>query len=179
MKRYFVLLGVLLATAALVAQQKGAPADLADDLKQNYTAGKNKIIAAAEEMPESAYSFQPTPEVMTFGQWVAHVATLQTNFCGGITGNTTPLNAAQKTSKADLVAALRASFDNCDAAYNGTTAANANDNVNTFRGPRPRASWLWFNVAHNEECYGAMAVYMRMQKLVPPSSQGKGKGKGK
>ena len=77
------------------------------------------------------------------------------------------------------MAALKASFDNCDAAYNATTAANANENVTTFRGPRPRASWLWFNVAHNEECYGAMALYMRLQKLVPPSSAGRGAGKGK
>jgi len=68
----------------------------------------------------------------------------------------------------------------CDAAYDGTTAANGNDNVQTFRGPRPRVSWLWFNVAHNEECYGSMSVYLRLQKLVPPSSQGRGgAGKGK
>jgi hypothetical protein len=39
--------------------------------------------------------------------------------------------------------------------------------------------WLWFNVAHNEECYGSMAVYMRLQKLVPPSSQARGGGGGK
>jgi hypothetical protein len=36
------------------------------------------------------------------------------------------------------------------------------------------------NTAHNEEGYGSMAVYLRMQKLVPPSSQGRGgMGKGK
>jgi len=39
--------------------------------------------------------------------------------------------------------------------------------------------WLWFNVAHNEECYGSMAVYLRLQKLVPPSSQARGGGGGK
>jgi hypothetical protein len=59
--------------------------------------------------------------------------------------------------------------------------ANHDDPVQTFRGPRPRASWLYFNVAHNEEAYGSMAVYLRMQNIVPPSSAGRGAkgGKGK
>ena len=182
--RYSMMILALAGVCLVQAQPKGggAPLDLVGDLKQNYTAGKNKILAAAEEMPDAGYSFQPTPEERNFGQWVAHVADLQAQFCGGVTGNAKQLNAASKTTKADLVAALKESFEACDAAYDGTTTANANDNVQTFRGPRPRVSWLWFNVAHNEECYGSMAVYLRLQKLVPPSSQGRGgggKGKGK
>jgi len=119
------------------------------------------------------------PEERNFGQWVAHVADLQAQFCGGITGDTKQLAAASKTTKSDLVAALKDSFAMCDAAYDGTTAANATTDVQTFRGPRPRVSWLWFNVAHKEECYGSMAVYLRLQKLVPPSSQARGGGGGK
>ena len=181
MTRYFPLVASAILICALQAQQKGAPADLAADLKQNYTAGKNKIMAAAEEMPDTGYSFQPTPEERNFGAWVAHLADSQAAFCGMVSGNPKQLNAASKTSKADLQAALKESFEICDAVYDGTTAGNANDNVQTFRGPRPRASWLWFNVAHNEEGYGSMAVYLRLQKLVPPSSQGRGgrMGKGK
>jgi len=180
MKYSMLILGAA-CVCALQAQPKGggAPLDLVGDLKQNYTAGKTKILAAADQMPEAGYAFQPVPEERNFGQWVAHVADLQAQFCGGITGDTKQLGAAAKTTKADLVAALKESFDMCDAAYDGTTAANANSDVQTFRGPRPRVSWLWFNVAHNEECYGSMAVYLRLQKLVPPSSQGRGGGGGK
>ena len=180
----FVAIFALAGACSVQAQPKGggAPLDLVGDLKQNYTAGKTKIMAAADEMPEAGYGFQPVPEERNFGQWVGHVADLQAQFCGGVTGDNKPLGAAAMTTKADLVTALKVSFDMCDAAYDGTTAANANDMVQTFRGPRPRVSWLWFNVAHNEECYGSMAVYLRLQKLVPPSSQGRGgagKGKGK
>jgi hypothetical protein len=178
--KYFTLVLAAAGACALHAQPKGAPLDLVGDLKQNYNAGKTKILAAADQMPEAGYAFQPVPEERSFGQWVAHVADLQAQFCGGITGDTKQLGAASKTTKADLVAALKTSFEMCDAAYDGTTAANANNDVQTFRGPRPRVSWLWFNVAHNEECYGSMAVYLRLQKLVPPSSQGRGgRGKGK
>ena len=83
------------------------------------------------------------------------------------------LGAGSKTTKADLVAALKESFEMCDAAYDGITEANMNDPIQSFRGPDSAAvAALWFNVAHDEECYGSMAVYLRLQKLVPPSSQG-------
>lgn len=172
------LMAACLLAAPLFSQQKGAPADMATDLKQSYTAGKNKIIAAAELMPEAGYNFRPTPEVRTFGQWVGHIADEQFQWCGAVTGEVKQVDVASKTTKADLLAVLRDSFAVCDAAYEGTTMGNRDEPVQTFRGPRPRASWLYFNVAHNEESYGAMAVYLRMQQQVPPSSAGRG-GKGK
>jgi DinB family protein len=179
----FSMLMLAVAGACLVqAQPKGgaAPADTVGGLKVNYTANKTKVIAAAEEMPEAGYSFQPTPEERNFGAWVAHLADAQAQFCGNVTGDVKKLDAASKTAKADLVAALKASYDICDAAYDGTTAANANDTATTFRGPQTRVTALWMNTAHNEEGYGSMAVYLRLQKLVPPSSQGRGgAGKGK
>jgi hypothetical protein len=37
---------------------------------------------------------------------------------------------------------------------------------------------LYGVVIHSNECYGSMAVYMRLQKLTPPSSAGRGGGGG-
>src|SRR5579871_4635006 len=137
---------LLIASAALVSslhgQNKGAPADMATDLKQQYAGGKTKIIAAAEQMPEAGYSFQPTPEERNFGQWVGHVADEQAAWCGAVSGNVKQLNGASKTSKTDLIAVLKESFDICDAVYEGTTMPNRDEPVPTFRGPRPRATWL-------------------------------------
>ena len=179
MKSCFTFIAAAALVCPLLSQQKGAPADMATDLKQAYNGGKNKIIAAAEQMPEAGYAFKPTPEVRNFGQWVGHVADEQFQWCGAVTGNVKQVDVASKTTKADLLATLRDSFAVCDPAYEGTTMANRDEPVPTFRGPRPRASWLYFNVAHNEESYGTMAVYLRLQQIVPPSTAGKGKGKAK
>jgi hypothetical protein len=184
MNRYIVLMASAALACSLQAQPKGggAPVDLVGDLNQFYNDIKSNLTRAAENMPEVGYSFQPTKEEMTFGQWVAHVADTQATVCGIVIGNTKPLGARSKTTKAELQAALKESFDMCDAAYAGTTMANHLDTLNTFIGMRPRASWLYFNITHDNECYGNMAVYLRLQSLVPPSSQGRGgggKGKGK
>jgi hypothetical protein len=87
------------------------------------------------------------------------------------------------TSKADLVAALGKSFEVCDAAYSGTNAANHDaPTAGPFGPAQPRNVLLWNNVAHSEEMYGTLAVYLRVKGIVPPSSAGRGgagKGKGK
>jgi uncharacterized damage-inducible protein DinB len=38
----------------------------------------------------------------------------------------------------------------------------------------PRLSALAFNTSHDFEHYGNIVTYMRLNKMVPPSSQGQG-----
>jgi len=177
MKRFVVtvVLGGILGAAGYAQN----PPSRAAALKQQYNAVKNNILAAADKMSEADYSFQPTMPERNFGGWVAHVADAQMNSCSRIAGAPKQLGAASKTSKADLVAALKESFDACDAVYDGTTDANAGDAVQSFGGQTTRLGSLWGNVAHDQECYGTMAVYLRLKNIVPPSSEGRGGRGGK
>jgi uncharacterized damage-inducible protein DinB len=158
------------APAAAPTQSSAAPS-IADAIRQSYNAVKNNLLKAADKMPDDAYAFQPTPQERTFGGWVAHIADAQTGGCSRILGAPKTPSAGSKTTKADLVAALKDSFDTCDAAYAALTEANANDTVPSFRGPAPRLAVLAFNVAHDNEGYGSMAVYLRLKGIVPPSSE--------
>ncbi len=177
MKRQaFVLMGIIvLAAAPLLAQAPppagGAAPSTAEAIRQNYNVVKNNILKAADKMPDAAYDFKPMPEERNFGGWVAHLADAQTAGCSRVLGSPKTPGAASKTSKADLVAALKDSFDTCDAAYSGLTDANSNDVVQTFRGPSTRLAALSGNVIHDAEGYGSMAVYMRLKGIVPPSSE--------
>jgi hypothetical protein len=171
MNRY--ILTILLAgafSASAFAQGMALPPGIAAETKQVYNAVKTNLLAAANAMPEANYSFAPVPEEMTFGAWVAHVADAQTGICSTLNGQTKRGDAASKTSKADLVAALQASFDECDKAYNALTDANATELVAYGRGQNSRAGRLGYNSAHDQECYGSMAVYMRIKGIVPPST---------
>ena len=125
-------------------------------------------------MPEDGYGFTPTPAERNFGGWVAHVADAQTGTCSRISGTPKNINAGSKTTKADLVAALKDSFDTCDAVYDSLTDANAGDSIAGGRGPGVRLALLAGNVAHDNECYGSMAVYLRLKDIVPPSTAGRG-----
>lgn len=177
MRRYFIVMGAVTALSAATLFAQGTPS-VAGDLKQSYNGIKNNIMAAAEKMPEADYSFQPTMPERNFGGWVAHVADSQMGACSRIAGAPKQLNAGSKTSKADLIAALKESFDACDAVYEGTTDANLNEPVPSFRGQTPRVSALYGNIAHDQECYGTMAVYLRLKDQVPPSTEMMMRGRG-
>jgi hypothetical protein len=80
------------------------------------------------------------------------------------------VDAASKTAKADIVAALKSSFDFCDAAWEATTDANATDTVGGGRMQAARLTILMRNTIHDNEEYGYLAVYLRIKGVVPPSS---------
>jgi hypothetical protein len=141
------------------------------EVKANYNSIKNNLLKAADKMPESDYDFKATPDVRNYGQLVAHVADAQMGICGMASGEQKKGNAAEKTSKADLVAALKASFDYCDSAYDALTDSGGAQTVKMFGRDRTKLGVLDFNVIHDNEMYGTMAVYLRLKSIVPPSSE--------
>ena len=134
---------------------------------------KNNIIRSAEKMPEENYSFKPTPDVRSFGQLIGHVADAQYLFCSAVLGKANPALGIEKskTSKADLVQALKDGFAYCDEAYNGLTDAQAGELVKFFGNEQAKTTVLAFNTAHNNEHYGNIVTYLRLKGLVPPSSE--------
>jgi hypothetical protein len=166
--RVRILIVAALACASLLPAQSANP--LSSELKQNYERQKNALLAEADRMSDADYSFKATPQVGTFGSRVAHVADAQMMICSAVKGETKKADAASKTSKAELVAALKASFDYCDGAYGSLTDATATQMVKIFGMPQTKLSALWGNLAHDGEMYGYMAVYLRLKGIVPPSS---------
>lgn len=170
MKRYLNL-AVMAAFAGCCLLSAQALASMASEPKQAYDRVKENILKGAEEMPEMDYGFQPTPDIRTFGQLVAHIADAQAHFCSAVSGSHMELNASSRKSKADIIAALKESNDECDKAYDSLTEGNAAETVGAGRMQRTRIGMLYLNVAHDNEEYGYMAVYLRLKHLIPPSSQ--------
>ena len=160
------LMGALVGAAALNAQNP-----LSSDVKNFYTGLKGTLTRAADEMPEADYSFKASPTERTYGAIVGHIADVQLGLCSHAKGEDKQGDAEKtKTTKADLTAALKASFDYCDGVYNSLTDADAATMVTMF-GPRKatKLAVLNFNLSHDNEMYGQMVVYLRLKGLVPPS----------
>ncbi|HZL55698.1 MAG TPA: DinB family protein [Bryobacteraceae bacterium] len=162
-----------LGIVGIFVAQAQQPASVATSAKGAYTRIKNNFVKAAEKMPEENYGFKPVDALETFGQRVAHIADPQLGTCTGLTGARKTGMAKSKTSKAELVAAIKESFDACDKAFDALTDANALEAVSAGRGQQPRIAVLYGLIAHANEVYGAMGVYMRLKGIVPPSSEGR------
>jgi hypothetical protein len=149
---------------------------LSTDVKRDYKGVRDFFIRAAEKMPEADYGFQPSPDVRTFGQQVAHVADDQYNLCAPAKGETrkAAYTAIEDTlsKKADLVVALKEAFAYCDGAYDALTDASGAEMAKSAK-MRNKFSMLNWNLWHTWEHYGNVVVYLRMKGLVPPSSERK------
>jgi len=138
-----------------------------------YSFLSNNVVRAAEKMPEENYSFKPTPEVRSFGQLVGHVADANYSFCAQAAGEPNPAKNIEKTktSKADLVAAVKDAVAYCNKIYDGMTDASGSQMVKFFNFNLAKLTLLSLNSAHTDEHYGNMVTYMRLKGLVPPSSE--------
>jgi uncharacterized damage-inducible protein DinB len=151
---------------------------LAGGAKAMHAAIRRNLAEAAENMPADEYAFRPTAQIRTFGQIIGHVIDSNFFFCSQVAGEKSPATAdyEQITGKAALVKALNDSLVYCDRVYAATTDANFMQPVqiahvdgmgsnNTVRG-----AVLMYNIVHNNEHYGNLAVYMRLKGHFPPST---------
>jgi uncharacterized damage-inducible protein DinB len=148
---------------ALVSAQKGL-----------HTTVANNLIRAAEKMPEDKYAFKATDEVRSFAQLIGHVSDAQYTFCSIAMGQQPSPRGIEKSksAKSDLVQALKDAVAFCDKAYDMTDSQGA-EVVKVFGREMPKLTVLSFKTAHDNEHYGNIVTYMRLNKLVPPSSEGR------
>ena len=174
------LLCVLLASPAY-AQMEGAgagtaasPNPITDGAKTSYELVKGWLTKSAEVAPEAVFAFKATPEVRTFGQIIGHIADANYMICATAAGEKPPGGDVEKTkiTKADLSKALAESFAYCDAVFAATTDESGAETVKFMGGgDMAKLSVLSFNTAHDFEHYGNLVTYLRLNKIVPPSTQ--------
>jgi len=138
-----------------------------------YSFISNAVVSAAQKMPEESYSFKPTPDVRSFGQLVGHVADANYMFCSQATGEANPMKNIEKTktSKADLVSAIKDAVGYCNKAFDGMTDATGSQMVKFFSFNLAKLTLLSLNTAHTDEHYGNMVTYLRIKGIVPPTSE--------
>ena len=158
----------LLIGGALKAQENPFSADA----RQTYAIIKDSLVKAADKMPAESYSFRTVAEVRTFGEMIAHVADAQIRMCGVVKGESPAATARSKTTKADLVAALQASFDYCDPVYASMTDAVGAAKVKWVKWDMSKLGLLNWNISHDNEMFGIIGAFIRLKGLVPPSSVG-------
>ena len=177
MKRVAAVFAVLLVfgVSAAYAQEKASGSASVAGIAGVFHMAHGNIVKAAEQIPEDKYSFQPTKEVRTLGALFAHIADANNYLCSQVTA-TPAAQYADKTektakTKAEIVAALKASYDACGAAYGAVTDAQLTKAIKIFGMDMNWSGAIAMNASHNWEHYGNIVTYMRLNGMVPPSSQ--------
>ncbi len=173
MKKALALLVLAAAPLAAQQQQSAVPANAGtSSAKSVWMVPHNYVVRALEQTPDSLLSFKATPAVRSLGQLYAHVADGEQLFCSLALGHGMPATSVEKTktTKAELLQALKESAAHCDMAY-AQTDAQAQTPASFFGQNVNRLFLLNMNGAHDFEHYGNIVTYLRLKGITPPSSQ--------
>lgn len=182
---------VAILTLALpfsLAAQQPAPAQQGGPIT---TAFRGRIMnlhrilpQAFDSIPESKFSYKPTPAQQSIGYVAQHLANDNYFFCSNF-GEMKATRAAEDTStpdsvkatwpKAKLVAQLKESITFCQNAFAQLDDAKLGEAIQvSFMGgnPRPstRASMALGHAMDMADHYSQLANYMRLNNMLPPTA---------
>jgi len=181
-----VVLGMMVVAAAAPALAQGgrgrggAPAvtSLAGDIQADWARTRQLVTGIAEAMPAEKYNAKPTPAQQTFGERVMHIATTDLFVLQALGGKTpAPMINQKATTKADILAALKQTYDYGEAVIKEFNDQQWNERVMPppFMGPSAsRIRIVYFDMQHTEDIYGQLVVYLRLNGGVPPASAPRG-----
>jgi hypothetical protein len=176
----------LVLTMPLLAQQPsaGAPANPIITAFRGRTLGLQRSLAQAfDSIPESKFSYKPTPAQLSIGYIAQHLASDNYFFCNNFgtmkatvpaTDSSTADSVKAKWPKDSLVAKLKASFTFCENAFAQLDDAKLADPITlTFNGqsrPSTRVAMVLGHVIDIADHYSQIANYMRLNNMLPPTA---------
>jgi uncharacterized damage-inducible protein DinB len=182
--RFFIL--ALVAPITLAAQQPPAAvtANPITTAFRTRIAGLHRNIAQAfDSIPESKFTFKPTPGQLSIGYIAQHIASDDYFFCNNF-GAMKGTRAAQDTATADsvkatwpkatLVTKLKDSFAFCDQAIAQLDDAKLAESVTLTFGANSRtvtrAGMALGHAIDLADHYSQLANYMRLNNIIPPTA---------
>jgi uncharacterized damage-inducible protein DinB len=167
-----VLLAVLAAPASAQAPPAANPMSAA--LLRSFGSVSDFVVRSAEQFPAEKYSAKAVPEVRSFAEEIGHVADAHYFFCARARGEASPQTQQAEgkiTDKTQLVTRLKESVAYCRSVYESTPDAALSETFTAGTNRIVKLAPLTNNTAHDNEHYGKLVMYFRLNGLVPPSSQ--------
>ena len=152
-----------------------ASATILGDLLKDWERQKETMMQIADAMPEDKFGYKSTPQQRSYGEQVMHIATVNVDVLKWIGGQTPApsFTAESAETKADMLMAMADSYDFGIALLKEQTDTTITQTIDgRFLGPSTRARIFWFLLGHSMDIYGQMAVYLRLNGIVPPASRG-------
>ena len=172
---------LLVAAAPAVAQDRPA---LVNDLLRDVGDVKGKLVSLSEAMPEDTYDWRPMEGVRSVADVYKHVVS-DNYLLAAVAGHAAPASTGivgddyrtavayerRSMSKAEIVEAVKASFDHLEMALGAASRESLNGNVSVF-GMDMTGRGLWIlTVTHLHEHLGQSIAYARSNGVVPPWSR--------
>ena len=175
MKRLVLAITICLSASMAAHAQAPATDPVSSTLRQVLDRYANNLIATAEQVPADKYGYHPTPAQLTFGKTFKHVVDVNNFACSKVADAPAPAETKiDEMDKDQLVAALKASMVFCKQEFTKLKDANMGEPTTLFRGRQTNRFGAALEVTNDLiDHYAALAVYMRLNDMLPPTAQPK------
>jgi len=180
----FLLVGLITATVlafppTVSAQTPTIPSELLKD----WQAQKETMMKIADAMPAEKFGYKSTPAQRSYGEQILHVAGANVELLQmlgakarlpfDVVATDMATFGLKMTDKAAVLKALSDSFDYGEAVMKELGPSSMTEVVQGPRwiGQATRAKMIWYTMGHTQDIYGQMAVYLRLNGIVPPASR--------
>ena len=134
----------VLAVCTILVAAPASAGDFRAMFAKHWQIAREFTLAVAEAMPEGILHFKPTPEQLTFGRLMTHIAAQNSDSCAVATG-TTAVPEPQVRDKVTAIKYLTETFDACAAAFAAMPPERSDAEVYTFQGkPVLAEEALWY-----------------------------------
>jgi uncharacterized damage-inducible protein DinB len=169
------VMGALLLTASSAMAQRGpACTTVACDLQADWAGNVDGLMGIANAMPDAEFGSKPTPQQQSFAERLMHVVTIDVKLLSTLGGKTPAPNInAKASSKADVLAAMKEWANYGTAVLKEFNDQQLGERVTSlpFLGPTAsRTRVAYFSIAHTQDIYGQLVVYLRLKGVTPPRS---------
>ena len=173
MRYLFALPCTVFALVVSAPAQTKSP--VSDVIREVVASREKTVVAAIEAMPAEKFGYKPTPDQMTFGHLAQHIVEANNFFCAKAADVPEPqVEVKENYGKDKLLAAVKASFDFCTTSLAKTDDSKLGDTIEGFGGKKQLRAWAFVALASNlADHYGAAAMYLRLNGILPPTAQKK------
>jgi uncharacterized damage-inducible protein DinB len=179
------IVGLVCAASACRGADPGPPvastaaptSEVLSQLRGDWQAQKDTMMKIADAMPEAKFGYKSTPPQRSYGEQIMHVALTNVELLKVLGGKAAAptFTAESARTKSEVVKALADSYDYGTALLGEESEASVVQSIKdspAWLGPASGARIYWTLLAHTMDIYGQMAVYLRLNGIVPPASRG-------
>jgi uncharacterized damage-inducible protein DinB len=153
-------------------QKSGAAKDWIDQWK----IATDQLIGVAEAMPAEKYDYKPVNEVGAFGDQLKHAGIAMRILLANAEGKKVAIKDVmldKLKTKEEIIAELRKIAGEGAAVINRVAGKTDGEVVESqFFGKTTRRFLLIQAIAHNNNHYGQLVYYLRLNGITPPASRG-------
>ena len=162
---------VVACASLLLASSARAQVDIKAAVIKHLTTSRDFTLKVAGQMPEADYAFKLTPPQMSFAEQMVHLSEEQAGLLSPLTNEKPKASKPASMSKKDVLAFMKASFDQSIATVSKLTPAQIEKSYPGFGGSQTGLETLMFLLDHTTHHRASAEMYLRAKGITPAEYQ--------